>query len=199
VQAPRPGWRDNDSGGTTTLAFGANKPRRTLSPEELYDSGIKLLGVRMRTEAELRKALLRKAAEGPEGERQVDGVIERMREYGYLNDASFAETYTRLRHENEKLGARRVKQDLMRKGVDAELIDVAIGAQYDPAKEESLIRAHLERKRLKKPTNEKESARVMRRLVTAGFSVGAIYRVLRQWDVDEEMLSALESIDGLEE
>ena len=181
------------------MAFGAKKTRRILSADELYDSGIKLLGVRMRTEAELRKALLRKAEEGAQGESDVEAVIGRMREYGYLNDASFAETYTRLRHENEKLGARRVKQDLMRKGVDAELIEEAVGAQYDPAKEEALIRAHLERKRLKKPTNEKESARVMRRLVTAGFSVGAIYRVLRQWDVDEEMLSALESMDGMEE
>jgi regulatory protein len=33
----------------------------------------------------------------------------------------FAETYARLRQENEKLGVRRVRQDLQQKGVNKEL------------------------------------------------------------------------------
>lgn len=178
------------------LPFAPRKPRQPLGEDALYESAVKLLGVRMRTVAELRKQLERKAEPGPQGEAAVEAVILRLREYGYLDDASFAETYTRLRQENEKLGARRVRQDLARKGVAAELIEEAVDARYDPAKEESLIRAHLERKRLKKPTNEKETARIMRRLVTAGFSTGAIYKVLRQWDVDEEQLGVLESFDA---
>jgi regulatory protein len=51
------------------------------------------------------------------------------------------------------------------------------------------------RKRLRKPENEKETARVMRRLVAAGFSTGVIYKILRQWDVPEETLTALENVD----
>jgi regulatory protein len=35
----------------------------------------------------------------------------------------------------------------------------------------------------------------MRRLVAAGFSTGVIYRILRQWDVPEEALVALENLD----
>ena len=34
----------------------------------------------------------------------------------------------------------------------------------------------------------------MRRLVAAGFSTGVIYKILRQWDVPDEALSALEDL-----
>jgi regulatory protein len=36
----------------------------------------------------------------------------------------------------------------------------------------------------------------MRRLVTAGFSTGVIYKILRQWDVPDEALAALEGADA---
>jgi regulatory protein len=58
-----------------------------------------------------------------------------------------------------------------------------------------LAREHLERKRIKKPTNEKETARVVRRLVTAGFATGTIYKILRRWDVPEEELAGLENLE----
>ena len=59
----------------------------------------------------------------------------------------------------------------------------------------SLAREHLERKRIRKPENDKETARVMRRLVAAGFSTGVIYKILRQWNVPDESLAALEDLD----
>jgi len=46
-----------------------------------------------------------------------------------------------------------------------------------------------------KPENPKETARVMRRLVTAGFSTGVIYKILRQWDVPDDALAALENLE----
>ena len=118
-----------------------------------------------------------------------------MKEHGYLDDRAFAETYARLRQENEKLGARRVRNDLRQKGVGAELVETTVDARYGDTNEETLARQHLERKRMKKPENEKEAARVMRRLVTAGFSTGTIYKILRQWDVSDEALAALESVE----
>jgi hypothetical protein len=42
--------------------------------------------------------------------------------------------------------------------------------------------------------NEKETARFMRRLVAAGSSTGVIYKILRQWNVPEEALAALENL-----
>jgi len=74
-------------------------------------------------------------------------------------------------------------------------VNEVVEARYSQIDEEALARQHLERKRIRKPENEKETARVMRRLVTAGFSTGVIYKILRQWDIPDETLAALENLD----
>jgi regulatory protein len=131
---------------------------------------------------------------GPNGESVIDAVIARLKEYGYLDDKSYAETFARLRHENEKLGQRSVRQKLQQKGVSATIVDDTIEARYAGTDEEALARQYLERKRIHKPEDEKQTARVMRRLVAAGFSTTTIYKILRQWDVPAEALGALDNL-----
>jgi regulatory protein len=176
------------------------KPREFLNETGLYDYAVKALGRRMRTEAELRRLMLQRVESGEHGGQVVAAVIARLKEQRYLDDASFAETYARLRQTNEKFGQRRVRQDLRQKGVAANLVEQTVDASYGETNEEALARAHLERKRIAKPTNEKETARVTRRLVAAGFSTGTIYKILRQWDVPKESLAALDNLDqGLDQ
>ena len=173
----------------------AAKKKAPLGEAGLYEFAVKALGRQMRTEVELRRLMSARAEQGARGEAAVRTVIARLKEHGYLDDRAFAETYARLRQENEKLGARRVRQDLQQKGIRSELINETVEARYGPTNEEKLAREHLERKRIRKPENEKETARVMRRLVAAGFSTGTIYKILRQWNVAEESLAALEQLD----
>ena len=181
------------------MPFGrSNKPRPPLNEAGLYDHALRTLGRAMRTEAELRRLLHQRAEPGPNGEADVASVLTRLKESGYLNDQSFAETYARLRQENEKLGQRNVRQKLQQKGVSTPIINETLEARYAATDEESLARQHLERKRIRKPENEKETARVMRRLVAAGFSTGVIYKVLRQWDIPDEALSALDNLGTLD-
>jgi regulatory protein len=149
----------------------------------------------MRTEAQLHRLMQARVEPGERGEAVIHTVVARLKEYGYLDDAAFAETYARLRQENEKLGSRRVRQDLKLKGVKADLVEETLDARYGATDEEALARQHLERKRIRKPENEKETARIMRRLVAAGFSTGVIYKILRNWDVPDEALSALDAAD----
>ena len=171
------------------------KPRAFLNEAGLYDYAVKALGRQMRSVADLRRLMQARVEPGERGEAVIAAVIARLREYGYLDDAAFAETYARLRQQNEKLGERRVRQDLKQKGVGSELFAETLEARYGQTNEEALAREHLERKRIRKPENPKETARVMRRLVTAGFSTGVIYKILRQWDVPEEALAALDNLD----
>jgi regulatory protein len=178
------------------MSFKSAKPRAFLNENGLYDYAVKALGRQMRTEVELRRLMQTRVEPGERGEAVIHTVIARLKEHGYLNDAAFAETYARLRQENEKLGSRRVRQDLKLKGVKTELVEETLDARYGATDEEALARQHLERKRIKKPENEKETARVMRRLVTAGFSTGVIYKILRNWNVSDETLSALDSINA---
>jgi regulatory protein len=162
----------------------------------LYEFAVKALGRQMRTEVELRRLMSARAEADERGEAAVRAAIARLKEHGYLDDRAFAETYARLRQENEKLGARRVRQDLQQKGIRSELIAETVEARYGPTNEEKLAREHLERKRIRKPENEKDTARVMRRLVAAGFSTGTIYKILRQWNVAEESLAALDNLEA---
>jgi len=166
-----------------------------LNEKGLFDYAVKALGRSMRSEAELRRLMKMRVEPGANGEVAIAAVVVRLKDYGYLDDAVFAETYARLRQENQKFGVRRVRQDMQQKGLASTLITETLEARYGQTNEEALAREHLERKRIKKPENEKETARVMRRLVGAGFSTGVIYKILRQWDVPEEALAALENLD----
>jgi len=91
------------------------KPRPFLNESGLYDYAVKALGRQMRTEAELRRLMKARVEPGECGEAAIGQALARLREHGYLDDAAFAETYARLRQENEKLGERRVRQDLQQR------------------------------------------------------------------------------------
>ena len=173
----------------------SDKPKVFLSETGLFYYAVKALGRQMRTEHDLRRLMKQRATPDASGDVAVAAVLTRLKEYGYLNDASFAETYARLRQENQKFGVRRVRQDLQQKGVHADLIAETLEARYGQTNEEALARAHLERKGVRKPKDPKETARVMRRLVAAGFSTGVIYKILRSWDVPDEALAVLENLD----
>ncbi len=178
------------------MPFGRpKKPADPLDEPALYDYAVKSLGRRMRSVADLRRLMQAKVERGETGEAKIAAVITRLKEYGFVDDTAFAENYTQLRQQNEKFGARRVSQELSRKGIARQTITDTIETKYAEVSEEDLARQHLDRKRIRKPQNEKETARVMRRLVTAGFSVGVIYKILRQWQVPDEALSALDNLD----
>ncbi|MGA8528474.1 MAG: regulatory protein RecX [Acidobacteriaceae bacterium] len=168
----------------------------TLDEPALYDYAVRLLGQQMRTVAEVRRLLRRRVEPGEPGEATMNAVVARLKEHRYLDDSAYAQDYARLRQENASLGRRRVQQDLMRKGVQAPLIASTLDRSYESVDEEELARRHLERKRVPKPQNDKEAARVMRMLARAGFSTGIIYRILRRWDVPEDALTPLESMDS---
>ncbi len=179
------------------MGFGrAPKKKQPLDEAGLYEYAIGALGRRMRTVAELKRLMRLRVEEGDTGEAKMDRIVVRLKEQRYLNDTNFAADYTRLRQENNSFGKRRVHQDLIQKGVHANVISRSLDAAYESVNEEELARRHLTRKRVRKPANEKETARIMRMLVRAGFSTGVIFKILKNWDIDDETLSALESIDA---
>ncbi|HTW46363.1 MAG TPA: RecX family transcriptional regulator [Acidobacteriaceae bacterium] len=173
----------------------SRKPPAPLDDDALYNYAVRLLGQQMRTVAEVKRLLRRRVERDETGEARIDAVIARLRGYGYLNDTAYAQDYAKLRQENASLGKRRVQQDLMRKGVHADVIAKTLGAAYEGVSEEELARRHLQRKRIRKPAGEKEAARVARLLMRAGFSTGTIVRILKKWDVDESALAAMEMAD----
>ena len=170
------------------------RPRKTDSEDELYRYAVEALGRRMRTVAGLKRLLRpRVDAETEYGQTLVELVIRRLKDQGYLNDARYAAAYSSLRRDNEKFGRRRVISDLRAKGVHADLIDKAMDVTYDDVNEERQAREYLRKKRVVKPKDQKQVARVFRQLMRAGFGSKTIFGILKKWDVDEETLTALET------
>ncbi|MEO6983702.1 MAG: regulatory protein RecX [Edaphobacter sp.] len=171
------------------MAFARPKKREPVGEAGLFDYAVGVLARKMRTVRDLRRLMRNRAEEGEAGERAMDAVVVRLKELKYLSDTRFAADYTRMRKENEKFGRRRVQQDLMQKGVHKELIASTLASAYEDVDEVALARQYVERKRMKQPSGpnvQKETTRMMNRLLRAGFSPGAIYKVLRAWNVEVE-------------
>lgn len=169
--------------------------RRQYTEDELYEYAVAALARRMRTVAEL-KRLMRSRIEEPEseyGETLVELVIRRLKDQGYLNDSSYAAYYSSMRRDNQKFGRGRVITELKTRGVHASVIERAIESTYEGVNEEKQARDYLRKKRLMKPKDQKETARVFRQLLRAGFASKTIFSILKKWDVDDETLSALEN------
>ena len=178
------------------MSFGRPKAGKPpLDESGLLDYAVKSLGSRMKSERDLRRLMAARAEPGEEGRATMDAVMGKLKELGYLSDERFAADFTRLRQENDKFGRRRVQQGLMQKGVAQATVTEAVGKAYDEVDEVALARQYTERKRMRKPENEKETARAMRRLVAAGFSTKAVWAVLRSWGSPVEEVDLLDPDD----
>ncbi len=167
--------------------------RKLQTEAELYEYGLGALGRRMRTVAELKRLLrARVDAETEIGKTLVELVVRRLKDQGYLNDAKYAAAYSAFRRDNEKYGRRRVITDLKTKGVVGDVLEKAVNDSFAEVDEEKQAREHLRRKRFQKPKDKKQAARVFRQLIRAGFGSKTIFKILRNWDVDDETLSAFE-------
>src|SRR5438094_7547311 len=144
--------------------------KKLSSEDELYQYAVAALARRMRSTAELKRLLrLKVEAETEYGRTLVELVIRRLKDQSYLNDTKYAAAYSSFRRDNEKFGRRRVITDLKTKGVHGEVIEKAVGAAYEEINEEKQAREYLRRKRLQKPKDQKQAARIFRQLARAGF------------------------------
>jgi regulatory protein len=176
------------------MAFG--RPKKLSTEAELYDYAVGALARRMRSVAELKRLLRNRVEPDTEfGKTLVELIVVRLKNQGYLNDAKYAAAFSSYRRDNEKFGRIRVVNDLKAKGVHVDVIEKAVSSVYDDVKEENLARAYLRRKRLQKPKDkdQKQTARIFRQLMRAGFASKTIFTILKKWDVDEETLTELEN------
>lgn len=169
------------------------RTRKTYDEAALYEYAVGALGRTMRTVVELKRLLRPRVAAQPGGEPMIERVVARLKEQRYLNDSDYAAAYAGYRKDNEKFGRMRVVTELKAKGVHGDVIAKSVAAAYAGTNEEKLARDFLRRKRLKKPAGEKDAARIFRALMRAGFAIRTAVSILKHWEVDDEVLAALES------
>jgi regulatory protein len=173
----------------------ARPKKKFYSEDELYEYAVGALARRMRTVAEL-KRLFRSRIEDVEseyGKTLIELVTRRLKDRGYLNDSQYAAYFSSLRRDNQKFGRQRIVTDLKIKGVHGHVIEKAVDAAFEGVSEEQQAREYLRKKRLVKPKDQKQTARIFRQLTRAGFGTKIIFSILKKWDVDEETLTELES------
>ena len=154
----------------------------------------------MRTVAELKRLFRARVedAESEYGQTLIELVIRRLKDRGYLNDSQYAAYFSSLRRDNQKFGRLRVVTDLKVKGVHGDVIDKAVDAAFESVNEAqtgariSAARSAWPNRRIKK----------RRRGFFVNWSAPAsaprpIFSILKNWDVDEETLTALEERDRL--
>jgi regulatory protein len=171
------------------------RPNKKLySEDELYEYAVGALARRMRTVAELKRLLRMRLedADSQYGKTLVELIIRRLKDRGYLNDSQYAAYFSSLRRDHQKFGRMRIVTDLKTKGMHSDVIDKAVDAAFEGVSEEKQAREYLRKKRLVKPKDQKQVARIFRQLARGGFGPKTIFTILKNWDVDEETLTALE-------
>jgi len=144
---------------------------------------LRRLSERAMSEARLREKL----AEREYGEEVIELVVARCRDYGALNDRSFAEAVIEARRE-EGQGRRRVAQHLREIGISDELATELLEAAFRPEREADEAEAALESRYGERRLDPREADRAAQFLVRRGFSAAAARQAVdrRRMSAEEE-------------
>jgi regulatory protein len=168
--------------------------RAPLDGEALMEFALRALSGRAMSTSELRERLRKRAASPAD----VDPVIARLKEAGYLDDRRFAESFASGRKENQGFGRMRVIRDLRQRRVAPGVAERAVNQAFADSDEGDLISRYLERKYRNVElasylSEDRNLAAAFRRLRHAGFSAAASIRVLKRYAAKADELEGIES------
>ena len=191
MQMQKRRWKANRARSTEESE---ERERRPLDPdkarERTMQRAVKLLAAKPRSIEELRERLLEKEWTTAE---IVDGVLAKLREYGYLDDERFAFGYASYKVRQKPVGRQRLERALKLKKVDKETADEALKLVFEQTPEEELIERAIEKRvRLRgRPQTRAETKSLFDHLLRQGFSYDLVIRKVRaasetSLDEDEE-------------
>jgi regulatory protein len=149
---------------------------------------IRLLAAKPRPIEELRERLLEK---NWTDETIVDAVIEKLKEYSYLDDEKFAGDLALSKLRQKPQGRRRLKQALAQKKLSRENVDTALRSAFEKMPESELIDAAIEKRlRLKGiPETREDLKKFYDYLMRRGF----------EYDLIRSKMSAISAEKALDE
>ncbi len=137
-----------------------------------------LLEKQDRTENNLRQKL----REGGYPQEVIDAAVDYVISYHYIDDRRYAENYIYF-HKDSK-SRQRIRQDLLGKGIDKDIVDMALEEGYE-TDEKEMIRDLLAKKHYDPVgADRKEQARMYRFLASRGFSPSDIMDVMKGYGND---------------
>lgn len=148
------------------------------SDSKAWESALRLLETRPRSEREIRDRLRQKSYQ-PE---QIEGVVIRLRDLGLIDDQTFAKMWVDNRTANKPKGAQALRQELARKGVDRAIVDATLATI--PAADEAAQCAVVAREALRRYADAPDRATFQRRfggfLQRRGYRFDTIKPILSQ-------------------
>lgn len=147
-----------------------------------FNSAMFSLDMRDHSEKEIRQKLIRKY-----DAQSVDSAVEKLIGLGLINDRRYAELLTRELFERKKFGKNRVKSELYRRGIAAEIINEVIEAYEEDNDSDNVekIVDIIRKKYYNKLIDEKSRQKVVAALVRLGYSFSDIRQAMREFSCDE--------------
>ncbi len=155
-----------------------NNEQKELTFEQTKDKALRLLEFRAHSERELTDKLKRAGAKGND----IEEVLEFCRNYGFVDDRSFAVKKARDLKNLKRYGIRRIKSELYSKGIAAEYIEEAVAELDD--NEEMLI--PLVEKKLGGNFEKKNVDKCIRYFIYRGYSFSDIKNCIDELKIDYE-------------
>ena len=146
-------------------------------PTAAMNRALRLLGHRERSVFELTARL----SEDGYPEPVIDAVVSRLTDFGYVDDARFAEGYARAKR-SSGWGRRRIAAGLAQKGVAPDVASDALEAYVPDAAE---VTRALEALHKLDTSTRAGAERALRRLITRGFSYDTARAALEHRQTDQ--------------
>ncbi|MBI4748840.1 MAG: regulatory protein RecX [Acidobacteria bacterium] len=172
--------------------------------QTMLTAGIKYLALRPRsitdTTQHLNRKLKKLNIEDQEREEIVTEVIDRLKEYGYLDDQRFAEQFAHGQVARRLVGKRRLTQELTQQKVKSETVREAVNEVYAEIPESDVMEQLLEKfiRSNGLPTSPQEINRLTNVLVRRGFSFELILPRLRQLARQAKLEAMSEALDTIQ-
>ncbi len=143
------------------------RENRELTFEETKEKALRLLEFRSHSEKELTDKLKRAGA----NEENIETVLEFCREYGFVNDVSYAKAKARDLKNLKKYGIRRIKSELYSKGISQDIVEEAV-LELEDDEEDVLL--PLVEKKLKGDFDRKNVDKCIRYFLYRGYNFSDI-------------------------
>jgi len=148
------------------------------APNNAMQEAMKLLAYRSRSVHEMTARLQDKGY----SDGDISETINRLLEWGYLNDSQFAENWVKSRLRNKPMGPIRLRKELQQKGISKEIIDLVLDREISSDLEFQIARGLAFCSLKGQPSNWEKVAGLLQR---RGFSFDIINAVKESLDLDE--------------
>jgi regulatory protein len=164
---------DGDGGDSSPRSEAASQDPEGRARGLLADS----LSRSARTRGQLADMLERKGV----SEEVAEAALDRFTELGLVDDAAYAEAFTRSRHENKGLAGRAIAFELRRRSVPDELVQEAVSALDSEQEQSTASRLARERQaRMTRLPREVQARRLAGFLARKGYGGEIVGRAVRE-------------------